>query len=308
MAKKKTEPEIQESKSGFVSLLGRPNTGKSTLVNALVGEKVAIVSSIPQTTRHSVRGILHLSDAQIVFVDTPGMSLIKKGFSRAMNKRARVAVSGVDVLYYVVDIQRPPQEEELAVMEFIRASRLPTIMVLNKMDKGKGSADEYITQWQKLAGDNGSIKYFIPVSALQKTNLDSLLRATIELLPLGPRLYPSEMKTDFPVALRAAEIVREKFFQRVREEIPHSLAVVTEDLVDKKSAVFIQATIYVNTFSQKKIVIGSGGAVIKEAGTEARKELEQILQEKVVLKLWVKVVPNWQSNPRILKEIGFEEA
>lgn len=307
MPKKKIQPPSDQSKSGFVSLLGRPNTGKSTLINTLIGEKVAIVSSIPQTTRHSVRGILHLPDAQIVFVDTPGMSLIKKGFSRALNKRARVSVSGVDVLYYVVDIHRQPQEEESAVMEFIRASGLPTIMVLNKMDKGKGFADEYITQWQKVSGDSGAIKYFIPVSALQKTNLDALLRATIDLLPLGPRLYPEEMKTDFPVELRVAELVREKFFQRVREEIPHSLAVVTEEFLDKKAGVFIQATIYVNTYSQKKIVIGSGGSVIKEAGTEARKELENILKKKVILKLWVKVAADWQSNPRILKEIGFEE-
>lgn len=307
MAKKSTETK-SVFKSGFVTLIGRTNTGKSTLLNALIGSKITIVSPVPQTTRYLVRGILNLPHAQVVFIDTPGISLVKKGFGSAMNARARSAVEGVDVIYYVADVQRPPQEEEKNIMRFLGSrNQIPVIMALNKMDRGPGFMNEYMELWKEYGKNSTIIKYFIPLSALIKKNLNELVDATVELLPCGERFYPEGTTTDFPLELRAADIVREKFFQRVVQEVPYSIAVVTESVEDKPGIVVIQTTIYVNSLSQKKIVIGARGDLIKEVSIAARQEIEKVVNKKVYLELWVKVEEDWQSSQRILREIGCEE-
>jgi len=295
-------------RSGFVTLIGRTNTGKSTLLNALIGSKITIVSSVPQTTRYLIRGILDLPQAQVVFIDTPGISLVKKGFGSAMNARARSAVEGVDLIYYVVDVQRPPQEEERNIMRFLSAgNQIPVVMVLNKMDRGSRFMQEYMAFWKEHGQDSPVIKYFIPLSALTRKNLDELIAATVEILPRGERFYPEGTTTDFPLELRVADIVREKFFQRVVQEVPYSIAVVTESVEDKPGITVIQATIYVNSLSQKKIVIGARGDLIKEVSIASRQEIERIVNKKVYLELWVKVAEEWQSSQRILREMGCEE-
>jgi GTP-binding protein Era len=291
-----------------VTLIGRTNTGKSTLLNALIGRKVTIVSSIAQTTRYLVRGILDLPGAQIVFVDTPGISLVKKGFGSKMNARARSAVEGVDLIYYLADVQRPPQEEEKNILRFLgRESRIPVIMILNKMDRGTGYLDEYLRLVKEDAEASRTIKYYIPLSALTRKNLDELIQATLRLLPGGERFYPEGTTTDFPLEFRIADIVREKFFQRVTQEIPYAIAVVTENIEDKGSVIYVQVSIYVNSLSQKKIVIGSKGGLIKAVSVASREEIEPFLGKKVFLDLWVKVMADWQDSPRILRETGYEE-
>lgn len=293
-------------KAGFVALIGRPNVGKSTLLNAFLGSKISIVSSVPQTTRHQIRGIAHLKGAQIVFVDTPGIHRFRHKLANHLNTLARRSIEDTEVILYVVDVTRRVGPEEHKVMMALVRQKMPIIMVLNKIDKGKKYVNEYIETWKEIVGKREDpITYYIPVSAQNKTNLEDLTEAIVSLLPEGPPFYDPQTTTDFPLSLRTADIIREKIFEELSEELPHSIAVEVEEIEDKEKIICVFAAIYVNRDSQKQIVIGKKGAFIKKVGIAARTEIEGVMGKKVYLQLHVRVLKDWQSKPRILQELGY---
>jgi len=302
---------MQKKKCGFVTILGRPNVGKSTLLNALLKEKISIVSSVPQTTRFRIRGILNLENAQIIFVDTPGLHLFKDDLALYLNNIAKKSVEDTDLILYLVDVTRSIGNEEMVIMNFLlNYNHLPMIMGLNKIDLGTDFLNHYIERWEALLKEKkkeNPVKFYIPLSAKKGKNLDKLTEAIVELFPGRDFLfYPEKEITDFPLSFRISEIIREKLLLFLKEELPHSCAVVVEEMEEKENIVYIYASILVNRTSQKKIIIGKGGSFIKKIGTEARKDLERLLKRKVYLELYVKVVKDWQKRPRILKEIGYE--
>lgn len=283
--------------------------GKSTLLNTLLGQKISIISGVPQTTRHQIRGILNVANAQIVFVDTPGIHSFKKKLASRLNVIAKKSVSGIDLVLYIVDVSRSIGKEEYVLMRFVAQSKVPVIMVLNKIDLGVGFLNEYIERWEAFLQerniDKNPVKYYIPVSAKTGKNTQSVSDAIVQLLPLHPPFYGPEEVTDFPLNYRVADIVREKLFLNLKEELPHSVAVEIKQIDEKDTRVVVYASIYVNRASQKKIIIGKGGAMIKDIGIAARGELQELFKRKVYLDLRVKVVRDWQNKPRILQELGY---
>ena len=294
-------------KTGFVGVVGRPNVGKSTFINLVVGQKVSIVSSVPQTTRYLIRGIYTDSRGQIIFIDTPGFYKPQHDMAKRMSRFLELARKDADVILYMTDATRNVGEEELKIMEKLLNQTKPVIMAINKIDKGLKFLDEYVKTWQELSKkvDRNPLKYFIPISCIQAKNTDKVIEAIFEFLPAGEPFYSSDTKTDFPQQMFIEEIIREKLFSYLKEEIPHSLAVKLEDVKFEKNMVYLYCTIYVERDSQKKIVIGKEGNVLKKIGIESRKELEVLLNKKVVLKLWVKTKPDWRNRPDFLKELGF---
>ena len=295
----------EEFKSGFVVILGRPNVGKSTLLNALVANKVSIVSPIPQTTRHQIKGILNLENAQIVFVDTPGVHSFKNNLADHLNTVAKRSIEGCDLIIYVADVSRQPGKEEDQLIKIITASNIKTIMVLNKIDLSSKYLNDYIHLWNMRVKDAGALVYYIPVSAKTSQNVDKLKESLLENLPVGHPYYDKDSLTDFPLKFRIADIIREKLFLQLTEELPHSIAVEIEEITKKKKVVYIRTNIYVQRNSQKRIVIGKDGSILKETGKLSRIEVEEIFNKKVFLDIWVKVLSDWQKRPRILKELGY---
>ncbi|MCM8824154.1 MAG: GTPase Era [Candidatus Omnitrophica bacterium] len=302
--------EKSNFKCGFVAIIGRPNVGKSTLMNALVCNKISIVSDVPQTTRYLIKGILNWNNTQVVFVDSPGMHAFKDSLTEYLNDIAKKSLVDVELVLYVVDMSRPPGLEETKIMDFlVRKGPSKVIMVLNKIDVKRKFINEYIDLWQKKIKENNinnPIVYYIPVSAKLGKNLDKLKEAISEQLPFSPPFYDKDVITDFPLKFRLADIIREKIFLNLKEEIPHSTAVEVMDIEDKGNVFYISTVIYVNRKSQKRIVIGKGGEMLAKIGKSSRLEIEKILNKKVYLELWVKVLPNWQDKPRILRELGYE--
>ncbi len=296
----------EKFKSGFVTILGRPNVGKSTLLNALIGNKVSIISPIPQTTRHQIKGILNLENAQIVFVDTPGIHSFEDKLASHLNTVARRALEGCDLVIYVVDISRRPGKEEEELMRIITGQRVKTIMVLNKVDLGLKYLNTYIDLWaEKVESKRNPLIYYMPLSAKTGKDVDKLRDSILENLPESHPYYDTDSLTDFPLKFRVADIIREKLFLQLKKELPHSIAVEIEEINNKKKIVSIKANIYVKRNSQKRIVIGTEGVVLKEVGSRARPEIEKIYNKKVFLDIWVKVLGDWQDKPRILKELGY---
>ena len=293
-------------KSGFVTIAGRPNVGKSTLLNALLKQKVSIISKVPQTTRYLIRGILNLEDAQIIFVDTPGIHLFRGKLFSSLNELAFQSLEGVELVLYVVDVSRPPFREEEIVMNNLALQKIPLIMALNKIDLSREYLNEYIEIWKRKTNQRlFPLKYFLPISALRGDNLNKLIDLIVELLPRGEPYYDNKTLTDFPLPYRVADVIREKVCLLLKEELPHSTAVVIEEIDEKEDLVKILGSILVSRVSQKKIIIGEKARMIKEIGTQARKDLEIIFSKKVFLELWVKVEKDWQDRPRILKELGY---
>jgi len=296
-------------KCGFVSIVGRPNVGKSTLLNSLLGNKISIVSRIPQTTRYQIRGILNQEGVQVVFVDTPGIHSFKDTLAKRLNTIASKALQDIELILYVVDVSRSVGREEFAIMD--RLIRQPTniIMVLNKIDTGAGHVNEYIEEWKERRGQKkisrDNLLYFMPVSAKTGKNLEELKETVINELPVHPPFYDPESLTDFPEGFRVADMVREKLFHKLKDELPHSLAVQVEEIEHKEHSVYVEVLIYIERRSQKSIVIGKGGNVLKEVGIEARKDLEAFFKKKVFVALRVKVVEDWQKSTRILRELGY---
>jgi GTP-binding protein Era len=290
--------------SGFVSVIGRPNVGKSTLVNSLIGQKIAIMSDKPQTTRNKILCVLTLSDSQILFIDTPGIHKPKHKLGEYMVKQAETTLKEVDVILFVVDATEAMGAGEKYILERLAAVKTPVILAVNKID---------LVQKEKLLPiiDNYRAHYqfaaIVPISAMRKDNLDALVQEIKSRLSPGPQYYPDDMVTDQPERLIIAELVREKVLTLTREEIPHAIAVDIEEIVQRSNEdVYIRAVIYVERESQKGIVIGAGGVLLKEIGRLARTDIENLLGSKVFLDLWVKVKKDWRNRDGILRSFGYE--
>lgn len=291
-------------KSGFVAVVGRPNVGKSTLVNSLIGQKIAIMSDKPQTTRNKILCILNLPDAQLLFIDTPGIHKPRHKLGEYMVRTAENTLREVDAVLFVTDATEEPGPGEEYILERLAAVSTPVILVINKIDKLPRAQVLPIIERYAAKRDFTAI---VPVSALARTNLDGLTGEIKKHLVAGPKYYPDDMVTDQPERLLIAELIREKVLQLTREEIPHSIAVDIEEVATRDNGdLYVRAVIYVERDSQKGIVIGAGGAVLKEAGRLARIDVENLLGSKTYLDLWVKVKKDWRNRKGVLKSLGYE--
>jgi GTPase len=289
-------------KSGFVSILGRPNAGKSTLLNALLGQKLAIVTSKPQTTRTSIQGVVTSDEYQIVFVDTPGIHRSNTLMNKRMMDTVRASASA-DVALFLIDVLEPFSEEDAQAVDLVKKVEGPAIAVLNKVDKlpDKPQLLALIERLRVLH----EFAEFIPISAMKGTGIDTLLKEIVKRLPEGEAMYPADHLTDQPSRFLAAEILREKILHHMRQEVPHAVAVMVETWVETPKVLKIAATIYVEKAGQKAILIGAGGAGLKKIGTLARYEMEKTFERKIFLQTFVKVKPNWRQDPEFLAAIDW---
>lgn len=292
----------QAHRSGFVGIAGRPNTGKSTLINALVGEKVAITAYQPQTTRTSIQGVLTSPDTQIVFVDTPGIHKSNNLFNKRMMDTVRGALQDRDLVLYIADATRPVSEEDEHAISALDKS-IPAVLVLNKIDRveDKGLLLPTIQRYMELFPWLEAV----PVSARTGEGLDDLKRVIKQHLPEGPALYPEDYLTDQPIRFLAAEIIRERILRIARQEVPHATAILIDSWEETPRLIKIAATIYVEKPGQKTILIGNKGQTLKRIGSEAREELESLLDRKVFLSLFVKVKPKWRDDPSFLNAVDW---
>ena len=289
-------------RSGFVALAGRPNAGKSTLINSLIGEKVAIVSSKPQTTRSEIRGIYTDENCQIIFTDTPGIHKPKFRLESRMNKEAADIIQGVDLIYLVVDASVPYAKGDEFVLNMVKNTGLPVFLVLNKMDKMKPEKIvKVIQQWQ----ERYEFAEYFPLSAKFGRSFEDLIKTTSKYLPEGDLLYPAEMTNDGAENFRIAELIREKILTQTEDEVPHAAAVLIENKEFKKDKVYIQAMILVERDSQKGIMIGKQGQMLKKIGSLAREDIEKLLGKKVFLELFVRVESEWRSRDARITEYGY---
>ena len=290
-------------RSGFVAVVGRPNVGKSTLVNGLVGEKVAITSDKPQTTRGAVRGILNRDGCQVVLVDTPGYHKPRTLLGTRLNEVVREAWSDVDIALFVVDGHSGVGRGDAKVAADLKAAGCPVFCVVNKVDVMSKDA---VAVALSAASGLGDFDEYVPVSAKTGDGTGLLADLVVARMPEGPMYYPPGTNTDQPPPIFVAELVREKLLKRTREEVPHSIAVVTEEYEEREDGLLeIRATIFVERDSQKGIVIGKGGSTIKAVGTEAREEIELLFGRKVYLELRAKIEKDWQRHAHALERLGF---
>jgi GTP-binding protein Era len=288
--------------SGFVSVVGRPNVGKSTLVNGLVGEKVTITSDRPQTTRNTIRGVLTTDDAQLVFVDTPGLHKPRNALGTRLNSLVEGSIVDADAVLFVLDATQTIGPGDRRIAERLAQTGTPVIVVVNKIDVA--TQEQTIVQLEEAG--SWDFAAYVPISALKDDGLDRVVAELKGRLAEGPFFFPPEMRTDQPDRFLAAELVREKYLSRLREELPHSVAVVVEDIETRDDGVVVvPATVYVERESQKGIVIGKGGELAKRVGSEARVELERLFGAKVFLDLRVKVEKDWQRFDHALDRLGF---
>ena len=290
-------------KSGFISLIGRPNTGKSTLLNALVGQKVAIVADKPQTTRTSIQGVVTTAEAQIVFVDTPGIHKADSPLNKRLMDAVRAALEERDLLLFVVDAAAKFGEEDRRALDTVRRVDAPILLVLNKIDlvKEKARLLPLIEQYKQLH----DFADYLPISAVRRKGLDDLRKAIIERLPEGPAYFPEDYVTDQPERFLAAELIREKVLWATRQEVPHSVAVMVDQWEETSTLTRIYATIRVERDGQKAIIIGAKGAMLKRIGTLARQEMERIFGVKIFLDLHVRVQPNWREEAAFLNALDW---
>ena len=304
-----TEGAEQPFRSGFACLVGRPNAGKSTLTNALIGQKIAITSSRPQTTRHAIRGILHREDAQLVVVDTPGLHKPKSLLGKRLNDVVRDTLSDVDVVVLCVPADEPVGAGDRFIARQLRDVRAPRVVVVTKTDT---ASKKQVAEQLLAASQLVEAAEVVPVSAVAGDQVELLEDLLVGLLPEGPPLYPEEQTTDDDVERQIAELIREAALEKVYEEVPHSLAVTIEELIrrpDPKRAgaelVEVHALLHVERASQKPMLLGRGGEMIKRIGTEARAGLEQLLGSRVHLDLHVTVLGEWQDDPKKLNRLGY---
>jgi GTPase len=297
-------PGKSEFRSGFAALVGRPNVGKSTLLNALVGEKLSIVTPRPQTTRHRILGILTLRDAQIAFVDTPGLHLkAARALNKAMNRTARAALADADLVVLVVEALRWTHEDQLALDRIERTGR-PAVAAVNKIDRVRPRA-RLLPYLAELAQRHPFLAV-VPVSALRADNVEDLRDTIAAQLPRSPPLYPAGELTDRTLGFRIAETIREKLTLELNQEVPYGIAVEVERMTEEEGVLSVDAAIWVDRDGQKPIVIGAGGERLKRVGRAARLALNAMLGRRLHLNLWVKVRANWADNARALRELGVE--
>jgi GTPase len=290
-------------RAGFVTILGRPNAGKSTLLNALLGTKLAIVAAKPQTTRTSIQGVLTLPQAQIVFVDTPGIHKSNTLLNKRMMDTVRTAAGAPDVVLFVIDALAPFSSEDVEAVDLAKKVEAPVIAVLNKVDwlDQKPKLLDLIEKYRPLH----DFAAYIPISAKTGDGLDVLQHEIIERLPTGPAQFPDDYLTDQPQRFLASEVLREKVLHHTQQEVPHAVAVVIESWEDTPKLLRIAATIYVEKAGQKAILIGAGGEALKKIGTLARKELEHLFDRKVFLQTFVKVRAGWRQDPAFLSAVDW---
>jgi GTP-binding protein Era len=289
--------------SGYVSIIGRPNVGKSTLLNAIIGEKIVITSNKPQTTRNRIQGIHNIPDGQVIFIDTPGIHSGHSRLNRSMVDVAMSAISGVDLLLLIVDAATPVDAG--FVGDVLKGVSTPVVLVINKIDllPSKQNLFEKITTWSALY----PFREIVPVSAGSGDGVELLVATISRYLPEGPQLFPDDILTDMPEKFIVAEMIREKIFRLTRDEVPYSTAVEVESFVERENGVIaISAAIVLERATQKGIVIGKRGDMLKKIGSQARQDIERLLATRVFLELFVKVEENWSERPSKLREYGYE--
>ncbi len=292
-------------KAGFIAVVGRPNVGKSTLINRVVGQKVVAVSPKPQTTRNRVAGVRTTKSYQMIFLDTPGIHHAETLFNREMVKLSLKTLAEVDLILWVIDASNPLSDEDQLVRGHLEDIKVPVVLALNKVDlvKPKQRLLPFIERCRKLIPS----AEVVPISATEGVNLNLLEEILLRYLPEGPLFFPAEQTTDQPRYLVVAEIIREKVFELVHQEVPYAVAVQVDEMEERPGAdlVDIQATIYVERDSQKGIIIGEGGRMLKRIGQQARQEIERVLGTRVYLGLWVKVHKAWRKNEEALRRFGY---
>ena len=294
--------DAEKFRSGYVALIGRPNVGKSTLLNAILGEKVAIVTAKPQTTRNRINGIKTLHDAQIIFIDTPGIHKPQQKLGESMNRFAYESLEDVDIVLFMVEPEMPGSGD-LFVLDRIRQVGKPVLLLINKIDKvRKAEILPVMDAYSKLY----PFSEIVPLSALKTDGIDGMIGTIVKYLPEGPKLYPDDIVTDQAERFMVSEIIREKIIEATREEVPYSSAVEIVSWTEREDGVvFIQANIYIERDGQKGIIIGKQGSRLKSIGTGARHDIENLLGKKVYLELWVKIRKDWRGDEGALRELGF---
>ncbi|WFR65240.1 GTPase Era [Paenibacillus amylolyticus] len=293
----------QAFKSGFVAIIGRPNVGKSTLMNQVIGQKIAIMSDKPQTTRNKIHGVYTSEHQQIVFLDTPGIHKRQSKLGDFMNQTALNTLGEVEAALFLIDASEGMGGGDRYIAEQLKNIRTPVILVMNKIDKIEPEALLPLIEEYRKLHDFAEI---VPVSAMLGSNVSTLLEQLGKYLPEGPQYYPDDQVTDHPEQFVCAELIREKILQMTREEVPHSIAVTIEDMkVQDNGVVYISAVIFVERDSQKGIIIGKQGALLKEVGKRARHDIQNLLGSKIFMDLWVKVKKDWRNQDRVLRDLGF---
>lgn len=294
----------QQHKAGFVNIVGNPNVGKSTLMNDLVGERISIITSKAQTTRHRIMGIVNTPQYQIVFSDTPGVLKPKYGLQESMLNFSEGALTDADVLIYVTDVVESPTKNADFLAK-VAKEKVPVLLVINKIDLLKGNSDleAIVSRWHELL-PNAEI---FPTSAKEHFNVSNLMTRIIDLLPVSPPYFGKDALTDKPSRFFVTEIIREKILTNYDKEVPYAVEVIVEKFEEKDNAIHIMTVIYVERDSQKGILIGKGGSKLKRVGTEARKDIETFFGKRVFLELFVKVEPNWRNRENKLKAFGYVE-
>lgn len=291
-------------KSGFISLVGRPNVGKSTLLNALIGKKIAITSNKPQTTRNIIQGIYTDSEVQMVFVDTPGIHKPKNRLGKVLNKQAYFTINDVDVILFLVDITESLGSGDKFILEVLKNANKPVILVINKIDLlPKEKILKKISEYKDLY----NFEEIVPVSAIKKDNVDRLREVLKKYLPDNIKFYDDQTYTNVSTNFLISEIVREKILNLTEEEVPHSITCIVEDIKQTKDLLSINVLIVLDRENLKKIIIGKQGSMLKEIGRRSRIELENMFNTKVYLELYVKVIPKWRDKESFLNELGYKE-
>lgn len=291
--------------SGFAALVGRPNVGKSTLMNALLGEKISIVSAHAQTTRNKITGVWNGDNSQVVFLDTPGMHKPQSKLGEAIRQSTMDALDEVDMIVFLCACNDPLGAGDRYILSLLKDRKVPVILALSKTDLiSKEEVLKKIVQYSRIY----PFAEIIPLSAKTGENLDELMKCVVKYMPEGPKYFPDDMVTDQPERNIVQEIVREKLLTRTRDEVPHAIGVFTEEFSERDNGkVYIRCTIYVERDSQKRIIIGKKGSVLKAAGQEAREEIQSLIGAPVFLDLWVKVSKDWKNKDYILRELGYKE-
>lgn len=291
-------------KSGFVSIIGKANVGKSTLLNSLVNQKISITSPKPQTTRNKINGIVTTNDYQIVFTDTPGIHKSKNKLDKYMQETINASIDGIDCIIFMLDALKPFEKDDLELIQKYVESKVPVIVVVSKIDK-----TSFEKLYPKLNELNSlkDVKDIIPISSFRKKNLDVLIEAILKNLNEGIKYYADDEVTDVSLKFLSSEVIREKALLYLQEEVPHGLAVVIDKFVEGENLLKISATVFCEKEKHKQIIIGKNGDMLKKIGTKAREELERITSSKVFLELWVKVKENWRDNEILINNLGYNK-